>query len=240
MEAKSTSVKREVFIEAPVESVWKALTEPEERNQWETRTCSLELKVGGQVSFDYGWGVTANGTIVELIPFEKITLEDAEKDLTIWTLSPENNGTRVAVEYTGLWLGDQGHMIMENMAYGTKLFLLNLKSVLEEHKDLRSTFWNCWLGITHTSIRPEHFEQYKVEKGTFVLHVQEGTDISNKLFAGDVIIEANHKTIETYEDLELTLTEVLPEQALPLTVFRNGEKVELEITVMAYPVAYAT
>lgn len=44
------SVKREIFIKASPEKVWKALTVPEERNRWETRKCELDIRIGGTVS----------------------------------------------------------------------------------------------------------------------------------------------------------------------------------------------
>lgn len=239
MEAKSTAVRREVFIEASVETVWSALSNADERNRWETRSCSLDLQVGGHVSFDYGWGVKSTGTIKELIPYRRMTIQDPEDEsLTIWTLEAEKNGTRVAVEYTGLWLGDQGHMIMENMAFGTKLFLLNLKSILEENNDIRSKFWRNWLAMNHTSIRADHYEQFGVEEGVLVLKVKEDSPIAEQLVAQDIILDANHQPISTYEDLELLLTELEPEQKLPLTVLRNGVKLQIELALLPYPVAY--
>ncbi|SMF68410.1 Uncharacterized conserved protein [Paenibacillus uliginis N3/975] len=58
METTFTTLKREIVIRTTPERVWKALTVPEERNRWETRICLIELKVGGAIELDYGWGVS--------------------------------------------------------------------------------------------------------------------------------------------------------------------------------------
>ncbi|GAA0359757.1 SRPBCC domain-containing protein [Bacillus horti] len=239
MEARSTSISREIFIEASIGTVWSALTKTEERNRWETRSCTLELKVGGRATFDYGWGVTSEGVITELVPYEKMTIQYEQDNLTIWTLSAEENGTRVTVTYIGLWLGDEGHMMMENMALGTKLLLLNFKSVLEDNKDLRKAFWKNWLAISSTSIRPDHHEKYKVKRGVLVLKVKEGTEVSKQLYAQDIIVKANGKDIHTYEDLELLLTEIAPQGMLSLTVVRNGIEKDIKVHVLPYPVPHS-
>lgn len=102
---------------------------PEERNRWETVQCRIDLAVGGTVELDYGWGVTYTGTVVELEENRRLVLADEHRDLTIWTLEPHPEGTRVEIEYTGLWSGDLGIMRMENMAFGTGLFLHNLQGL---------------------------------------------------------------------------------------------------------------
>lgn len=53
----------------------------------------------------------------------RLVLADEHHDLMIWTLEPHPEGTQVEIEYTGMWSGDLGIMRMENMAFGTGLFL---------------------------------------------------------------------------------------------------------------------
>ena len=50
MDSIFNHVKREIVIRTTPERVWKALTDPQERNRWETRYCEIDLKVGGHIA----------------------------------------------------------------------------------------------------------------------------------------------------------------------------------------------
>ncbi|GAB6927471.1 hypothetical protein JCM10914A_14540 [Paenibacillus sp. JCM 10914] len=154
-------VKREIVIRTSPERAWKALTDPEERNRWETRHCEIDLKLGGKIALDYGWGVSYTGVIEELIPSRKLTVKGEDGELTIWTIEPHTDGTLVAIEYTGLWSNEQEYMMMENMAFGTYRFMRNMKSVLENDQDIRSTFWSSWIGMNHYTYQGESLKGVK-------------------------------------------------------------------------------
>lgn len=237
-ETKLTTIRREIFINASPERVWQALINPEERNRWETIECQMDVRVGGECSFHVGWGVSWSSKIVELIEQKKMVFANEEGDLTIWELQSEENGTRVSVEYQGLWMGDQGHMIAENMMFGTYQFMRNLKSVLEEGNDLRGTFWRGWLGITHTSLRKDHENQYPLSKGSLVLGVSKNMQSVEQLQAGDVILEANETQIQDYTTLEALVTNRTPGEKLHIRIFRNGDFKQVEVMVQPYPVPY--
>ena len=140
MEKVIDSVRREIFVNVSPDKVWKALTVPEERNRWETRNCELDIRVGGTVSLDYGWGVSYVGTIIELEENRKLVLEGEGEGLTTWTITPQDGGSVVAIEYTGMWSGDYEMMQADNMAFGTYQFMRNLKSVYEKNTDIRVPF----------------------------------------------------------------------------------------------------
>jgi uncharacterized protein YndB with AHSA1/START domain len=46
-------IEREVLIDAPVDVVWRVVTEPEHLDQWFTSTAELDLRPGGDGRF--GW-----------------------------------------------------------------------------------------------------------------------------------------------------------------------------------------
>lgn len=48
-----------------------------------------------------------------------------------------------------MWSGDLGIMRMENMAFGTGLFLHNLLGLFEGGPDIRSSIWLSWIGAHH-------------------------------------------------------------------------------------------
>ena len=180
MDSIFNHVKREIVIRTTPERVWKALTDPQERNRWETRHCEIDLKVGGHIALDYGWGVSYTGTIEELT-LPQTHAQGRDQELTIWTIEPHTEGTLVRIEYTGLWSNEREYMMMDNMAFGTYRFMRNMKSVLETDQDIRSTFWSSWIGMNHYTYRNDGIE------GVKVVEVIAHTPADGVLEEGDII-----------------------------------------------------
>lgn len=234
-ESKLTAIRRDIYINVSPQRVWQALVNSEERNCWETLECHMDVRVGGECSFNVGWGVSWSTKIVELIEQKKMVFANEDGGLTIWELMPEGDGTRVSVEYRGLWIGDQGHMIAENMMFGTYQFMRNLKSVLEEQKDNRHSFWRSWLGISYTSIREDHKGQYSLSKGSLVIGVSKNLPIFDQVQVGDVITEVNGEEIIGYFDLEDTVAKYSPGDLINIKLNRNGKYEQEAILVHPYP-----
>ncbi|TQR20453.1 SRPBCC domain-containing protein [Psychrobacillus vulpis] len=217
MEKVINSVQREIFVKASPERIWKALTISEERNKWETKSCELDIRIGGQVSLDYGWGVSYIGTIVELEEHKKLVLKrEDDDDLTIWTITPQDKGSLVSIEYTGSWVGDIGMMEMDNMLFGTYQFMLNLKSIYEEGIDIRSKFWRSWIGILHRT--------YKMGEvlGSRVVKVQPNTPADSHIQVGDMITKVNGTATHSYDDVEKIISELGADKEVTIEINRNG------------------
>lgn len=227
MEKVIDSVKREIYVKASPEKVWKALTNPEERNRWETLNCELDIRIGGTISLDYGWGVSYVGTIVELEENRKLVIEGEDKELTTWTITSDGGGSVVAIEYTGMWSGDFEMMQADNMAFGTYQFMRNLKSVYEGNKDLRSHFWRSWIGVLHRT-NPSGIPGAKVVK------VQPNTPADGLLKDGDIITNINGTQTASYDDVEIIVSETEPTKKIMLTVMRDDRKLELELMTVPY------
>ena len=227
MEKVINSVKREIFVKVPPEKVWKALTVPEERNRWETRNCELDIRVGGTVSLDYGWGVSYVGTIIELEENRKLVLEGEDNGLTTWTITPQDGGSVVAIEYTGMWSGDFEMMQADNMAFGTYQFMRNLKSVYEGKEDLRSRFWRSWIGILHRT-------NSSGIPGVKVVKIQPNTPADGLIKDGDIITNANGFKTTSYDELEIIVSETMPGKQITLTVMREGQQLEVELMTVPY------
>ncbi|MFS0690177.1 SRPBCC domain-containing protein [Sporosarcina sp. 179-K 8C2 HS] len=227
MEKVIDLVKREIFVKASPEKVWKALTIPEERNRWETRHCELDIRIGGTVSLDYGWGVSYVGTIIELEENRKLVLEGEDKELTTWTIVPQDGGSVVSIEYTGIWSGDFKMMQADNMSFGTYQFMRNLKCVYEGDEDLRSRFWRSWIGVLHRT-NPNGIPGAKVVK------VQPNTPADGLVEVGDVITSVNNLETASYDDVELIVSETEPNKIIMLTVMRDGRQFEIELMTVPY------
>ncbi|WP_314587630.1 SRPBCC domain-containing protein [Paenibacillus terrigena] len=223
-----TSVKREIYIHAAPERAWRALTVPEERNRWETRQCKIDLVVGGQVELDYGWGVSYTGTIRELVVNELLDIEDENRDLTRWTLTPQGGGTVVGIEYTGFWAGDMGLMGMDNMAFGTYQFMRNMKRVLEGEADIRDTFWNSWIGVNHRTLYEDG------ASGSSIVEVIPHTPADGILHVGDILVRIQDKSVIKYDDAESLITSVHPGTILRIVLLRAGDLIELDLITVPF------
>lgn len=228
MDSIFNHVKREIVIRTTPDRVWKALTDPQERNRWETRHCEIDLKVGGQVSLDYGWGVSYNGTIEELTPYCKLTLKGEDQELTIWTIEPHTEGTLVRIEYTGLWSNEREYMMMDNMAFGTYRFMRNMESVLETGQDIRSTFWSSWIGMNHYTYRRDGIA------GVKVVEVVAHTPADGVLEEGDIITSAAGQVIRSYDELEDHVTSMKPGEQVVIGFIRHGKPSSVTLTVLPY------
>lgn len=100
----------ERVVNAPVEKVWKAITDREQMKQWYFDISEFKPEVGFEFTFD---GSNEDRTfthlckITEVIPNKKLKHSwrykgyDGESFVT-WELSPEGNGTRVKLIHEGL------------------------------------------------------------------------------------------------------------------------------------------
>ncbi|MGE8204754.1 SRPBCC domain-containing protein [Heyndrickxia sp. NPDC080065] len=220
------SAKKDIFINVPVEKVWKALTVPSQRNKWETKQCEINLAIGGKIDLDYGWGVTYSGIITEIKENEKLVIEGSDKGLTIWTITPQDGGSLVSIEYTGLWSDDIGIMEMENMMFGTYQFMKNFKSVLEKNIDIRHTFWASWIGVLHRT--------HPSKSGVEVVKIISHTPADGIIQVGDIIQSLNGQTIHNYDDFETQITQMGPDKEITLDIQRQNHHCTINITTIPY------
>lgn len=220
------SVQKKIFIKSTPERVWRALTQADERNAWETRSCEMDIRIGGQVTLDYGWGASYVGTIIELEEEQKLVLQGNDKQLTTWTITSEADGVLVSIEYTGSWAGDIGLMEMDNMLFGTYQFMLNLKSVLEKEVDLRKNFWKSWIGVLHRTVDKR--------EGTKVVQVIASTPADGLLEVDDVITAVNGNTVQCYDDLESYVFSCDPGQNLIISLNRDGQELPVSLHTIGF------
>lgn len=227
-------VSRDIWINAAPERVWTALTVPEERNKWETRSSKIDLVIGGIIQLDYGWGVTYEGIITELDRPHRIVTEDADKELMIWSIEPQDGGCRVTISYTGLWSGDRGMMMMENMLFGTYQFMRNMKQVLEHEEDMRSSYWRSWIGMNHRTI------PYLDTTAVQVVQVIPNTPAYGILQELDILIQLNGKPIHNYEELEQSITEMESNGDIHFQLIRQGQPCYVSMKTIPYGARFGT
>lgn len=57
------SIEREVMIEAPMETVWSVVTEPEYIARWFSESVVIDLRPGGDLLLGFGGDATATGMV---------------------------------------------------------------------------------------------------------------------------------------------------------------------------------
>ena len=92
-------VTREVVLEAPVEEVWAALTEPEQLEQWFANTVELELVPGGEGIFRWGDGDERHAVVETVEPERRFEFTWDDSRVCI-ELEAVPAGTRVLVRET--------------------------------------------------------------------------------------------------------------------------------------------
>jgi len=62
------SIEREIQIDAPVETVWSIVTEPQNITRWFANEVELDLRPGGDVVFRFDSGVDGKGVVEKVEP----------------------------------------------------------------------------------------------------------------------------------------------------------------------------
>ena len=133
------AVERTIWIAAPPERVWQAVTDPKQLSQWFAPGSIWEiarLEIGGVAKFYNTPDDIALHTITILEPPRQFALSWDENDkpmLTSFNLEEEEDGTRVTINETGFeQLPDEIREIrMEQTGTGYTSSLENLKAYLE-------------------------------------------------------------------------------------------------------------
>ena len=134
-------VERSIWIAAPRERVWRAITDPEQVEQWfspGTPWRLSALQVGGKLSvYNPETDTDMYIHILEIVdpPHQLVTRSEppAVQHVTAWTLDEESGGTRLTITHTGYELEpvDIRHNNMEQNAFGFGMMLENLRACVE-------------------------------------------------------------------------------------------------------------
>jgi uncharacterized protein YndB with AHSA1/START domain len=141
---EALAVERSIWINAPRERVWQAITDPKQRQQWYSPTrpwLISALEVGGKFyTYNVETDTETYTEVIELIdpPHQLVTRSIAKPpqtpQVTAWLLDEENGGTRVTITNSGYELEPDRsrHPNMEQNAFGFGMMLANLKAYNED------------------------------------------------------------------------------------------------------------
>ncbi len=136
----SREVVKEVFIKAPADVVWKALTEADELTQWFSVDARVAPGVGGSVWVSWGEGAAGEAPITGWEPnrhFQWTETRGPVKVAIDFHLETRDGGTVVRLVQSGFGDGpewdDEFHMVEGGWSY----FMAHLQWYLERHRDVR-------------------------------------------------------------------------------------------------------
>jgi len=141
--AKGRSYEKRFEVAAPVEAVWKAITEGEELTRWFCQNASCETGVGGHRHIDWGGGAEATGVITVWEPNRHLRTESvaterlnpaAEPYATDWYLEHDGGVTRVRMVASGFGEGPEWDHEYDGTYHGWDLFHQTMKHYLEHHR----------------------------------------------------------------------------------------------------------
>ncbi|HTW54924.1 MAG TPA: SRPBCC domain-containing protein [Thermoplasmata archaeon] len=146
MEPKPTtrSVSHQYFVRAPPDRVYAAFTDPQQLVRWLCDHAEIDLRPGGRYALGWTGGPTHTGTVAALAPGRSVSLRwtwpNVELEGTEFSLAtePKDDGALLRVDHTGFPLDPRWVDLYGGAEWGWTYFAMNLKSVLETGRDLRS------------------------------------------------------------------------------------------------------
>ncbi len=143
---KGRSYEKKFEVAAPLEAVWKAITEGEELTRWFCVDAKCQPGLGGEQQIDWGGGAKATAVIVVWQPNAHLRTESVRQDLsqptgaepsepyaTDWYLEHEGGITRVRMVASGFGEGTDWDYEYDGTFHGWDLFHKTLKHYLENH-----------------------------------------------------------------------------------------------------------
>lgn len=140
----SRTLDHQYFIRATPAAVFRAISEGAELSRWLCDHATLEPKTGGTYRLGWTGGPTHTGKVLAFEPGRRVTLEWSWPGVdlrgTVFSLwvEPRDDGTLLHVEHTGFPRLEKWADLYGGAEWGWTYFAMNLKSVLECGRDLRS------------------------------------------------------------------------------------------------------
>jgi uncharacterized protein YndB with AHSA1/START domain len=138
---EDATVERSIWIAAPRERVWQAITDPQQLGKWYATHYKWEipaLQVGAQVTFYNSDTDILHATIEVLDPLREWRLrwdpvEQGVVLVTTFWLEEENGGTRATITETGYEAvpADKRQEWLDSIASGYTMSMENLKAHVE-------------------------------------------------------------------------------------------------------------
>jgi uncharacterized protein YndB with AHSA1/START domain len=131
------TIRKELFIAAAPERVYRAFLEPEQLQRWFAAQVTLDERVGGRFRYRWSSGESVEGVIVDLVASRLLVMDWDEGDdkgdtRLIVELVPDGDGTRLVLTDSGFGTGDDWDALYDGVDSGWSDLLAALAAWLEE------------------------------------------------------------------------------------------------------------
>ena len=240
--ARSRAVEKQIELNAPIEAVWKALTDGKELARWFPLEARVTPGVGGEVFLSWGDWCQGTGKIDAWEPNKRLRwLEtfpgaDAKHLVVEWTLEARGGKTILRLVNSGFsGASDWENEYFDGTDYGWTFMLLSLKFALEKHPGVARQ----WIGPRHkfAGTRDEAFARLAgaggIFKKTFPSDVEAGSRYSLAAAANGEMLEGTIEFVRPPRGLCLSV-ENLNDALLWVEIFGDAGKVDTTLWIYSY------
>lgn len=226
----------EKTINAPVDLIYRAFTSSTALREWLCDISTTNPEEGGWIYLVWNRGYFASGYYTKLVPEKSVSFKWIGKGELAWTqvdvtISPidENENYHVLLRHSGIGEGDDWAQAREEISKGWNFGLRNLKSTLEEGKDLRLVE-RPLIGIYPDDISeltPSVLDELNVpvNEGVRVKELVPGYGADQAgIQPGDVIIEVDGQKIDSVRKLLAIMAQYVSGDKISVTAYRQNEK----------------
>lgn len=226
----------EKTITAPVELIYRAFTCSTALREWLCDIATTNPEEGGWIFTVWNRGYFASGYFTKLVPDKAVSFKWIGKDEPAWTdvevtITPLDDEDRynVKLRHSGIGEGDEWAKARKEISKGWALGLKNLKSTLEEGKDLRFVE-RPLIGIYPddlSDLTSSALEELNVpvNKGVKVRELVPGYGADQAgIQEGDVIIAVNDQPIDGVRTLLALMLEFAAGDKISVTAYRENTK----------------
>jgi uncharacterized protein YndB with AHSA1/START domain len=141
---KTRDLNHQYLIRAPARRVFEAITEPRQLVRWLCDTATFESRRGGRYSIGWTNGPTHSGTVLRFAPGRGYTLSWEWPGVSLrttqfrLTVKPAGRSSLFVIEHLGFPTSPKWFDLYAGAEWGWTYFAMNLKSLLETGRDLRT------------------------------------------------------------------------------------------------------
>lgn len=225
----------EQVINAPVDLIYRAFTSAVGLREWLCDVSTTNPTNDGWINLAWNNGYFASGKFTELISNKAVSFTWIGKDEPGWTqvdvviVPIKDDVYKIILRHSGFDGSDAWDEARRNISHGWEVGLENLKSILDEGKDLR-VMKRPLIGIF-----PYAYDNYSdSEKKKFGFPVDYGVVVSNVvpnygadkagLRAEDLIVSIQGKKIDNIRTLFGIIGEFAVGEQLTIEAYRGSEK----------------
>jgi uncharacterized protein YndB with AHSA1/START domain len=143
--AKPLKIRQKYFYAKSPARLFRALTDPDELTRWFLKRATITLEEGSEYEFAWYGGFAHRGRVVRVEQNRRLTLtwpntvgRAVNESVVTFTIGKVKGGSTLTVEHAGFPFEPRWIEVYGGTQAGWAYFLVNLRSVLEHKRDLRS------------------------------------------------------------------------------------------------------